>query len=306
VIQRTAALALVVAAAVSCLESLPPAEECEAPARVIDGTCVPCDEPLVFVGDECRSCPAPPQIEYQNCQPVVSEVTGDGCLGDVEDAFSCLTGGPPEDCSCDAEDCAEPHACYDDACPPEVLAVAPDAACLSLGEERLSWFVQPGLNVESDPEGCLCGCVRCALQCDGRGLVLGAFEDNVAPVTRALQGLLVDLEGLMPPNGTVGFYVRARGWTTLAILVSSEQPRLEDARAGCFLPIVNDFSESVAYGPANQCVNIDPPDLPQPYEWQAEAEAPRWAMLPITFADAGASASILEIDCIIPFYASGS
>lgn len=305
--QRTAALALVAVAAASCLESLPPAEECEAPARVIDGSCVSCEKPLVFVGDECRACPPPAQVAYQSCLPVVNPPPpGDGCMGDVEDGFACLTGGSPQDCSCDDDDCAEPVACYDERCPPEVLAAAPGAKCVGLTESQLSWLVPPDPDANGDSEGCVCGCMRCALQCDGRGVIIGAFEDNVEPRTRTLQGLLLDLNGLMPPTGNVGFYVRGRGWGNLAMLLSSTEPVLTNTRAGCFLPIVNDFSEPLAYGPTNECVNIPDLNVAQPYEWQEEADTPRWAMLPIIFEDDVPSAGVLEIDCIIPFYVDGS
>ena len=302
---------LPVACAAACLESLSPAESCDPHGRVIDGVCVRCEAPLVFVGDACRACPSPAEVELQSCLPVVqSGPAGDGCLGDLPDAFSCLTGGPPEECVCDPDECAAASACWDDgACPPEVIASAPDAVCVGLSEDRLSWYAGPYPTANPDPAGCLCGCTRCALRCDGRGLVYGAFDDNALPLTHVAQGLAIDLDGLLPEAGTIGFYVRERGWSTLAVIVSTGDPIL-DLVAACFAPVVNDFSQTIAFAPTDECSNVTA-GLPQPYLWEAAADTPRVAVLPITFdSDDGSTPEreedptigILEIDCIVPFY----
>ena len=294
-------VALFGVAAVSCLESLPPAEDCDPPARVIDGACVACEPPLSFVGDACTECPPPAQVPYQTCLTALTAVpqTGDGCLGDLPDVYACLAGDPP-DCACEPGDCESPLACFDDAtCPREVLDSAPDATCLPLSEQSLSYYVYPYPESDASTDGCICGCMRCAAQCDGKGAIFGVYEDGQAPYRRFLQGPMVGLQGLLPASGKLGFYVRGRGWAgSLAAFVTHDLTLAETDMA-YFVPFVNDFSVPIVYGPTDEGIPTDA--RPAPYTWDTPEDAPTHVIFALTTGADAPTSGIVEIDCVIPF-----
>jgi hypothetical protein len=297
---RIGAVALV-AAVGACLESLPPAQDCDLPARIIDGACVECDPPLVFLGDECTECPPPAQIPHRPCLPALAGVpeTGDGCLSDIPNAYACLAGDPP-DCACDPGDCEEPLACFGDAsCPREVLESAPDATCLPLDESHWSFYVYPSTDADHDTEGCICGCVRCAARCDGRGAIFGIYEDGQPPYRRYLQGPAIDLRGLLPDRGKLGFYVRGRGWAGSVVAFVTHDLTLTETDTSYYVPFVNDFSVPVVYGPNDEGVPTE--GEPAPYTWDAPADAPTHVLFTLTTGAGVPTSGILEIDCVIPF-----
>ncbi|NUO54292.1 MAG: hypothetical protein HOV80_36065 [Polyangiaceae bacterium] len=307
---RGAPALLLVVLVAACLEALPPPIECEAPSKVIDGECVSCAEPLVFVGESCVECPPAAQVPNKSCLETLNAlpVMGDGCIGETENGFSCLAGDPP-DCACDPEDCSEELTCYgDSSCPPEVLEAEPNARCLSLGEDQWSWFAYPNPAADHDSTDCVCGCMRCATQCDGKGTIFGVYDDDAAPYTRTLQGPAIDLRGMLPSSGKLGFYVRGRGWASIAALVTKDLT-LSTIDTAYFLPLLNDFSQPIAYSPDDEGARVECPqcpggEYPRPYAWSSEAEAPTHMLFIMTTAsDTGGfpSSGIVEIDCVIPF-----
>lgn len=290
---------------VACLESLPPPTACEAPARVIDGECVSCDPPLRFVGDECRECPPPAVVPDRNCLPTLDALPTDtdGCIGEIENGFSCLAGDP-QDCACDPEDCDAPLACFDDAtCPREVLESAPNATCIALGEDAWSYYVYPLGTADHDAEQCICGCMRCAAKCDGKGTIFGVFEDSAFPLRRYLQGPAIDLRGYLPESGKLGFYIRGRGWAGGLVAFVTHDLTLEETDTAYYVPILNDFSVPIAYGPTDEGGEVPReegmPPYPRPYAWSSPGGAPSHVILALTTGLP--SSGLVEIDCVIPF-----
>lgn len=304
-IRRLTPIALIGLAAASCLESLPPAETCEPPAKVVGGECLRCEEPLVLIGDECVVCPPEAEVPFQSCQPYVSPLPpGDGCFGDIEGALSCVTGETTPDCSCGADQCADTRSCIEDGeCPPAVLAVAPDAVCPALDESRISWYDTIG-----DPElsagRCTCGCARCALQCDGKGFILGAFQDGVGP--GGLQGVNVDVGALaVPESGRLGFYVRARGQGSLLALTGKLPLPDTSAVSACAIPFFDDFTELLTDSVTSGCQAI-PGFGSSPYQWQRIEDVPTYGSFVLTSGSSDdASGGIIEIDCIVPYVIPG-
>ncbi len=286
----------------ACLDELPAPTTCEAPAKVVGDACVRCDEPLVFVGDTCAACPPGAQVPYTNClAPQNPQPAGDGCYGDVAGAFTCVAGEAAS-CECLPEDCDEEHACFDEVCPQDVLDIDPRARCLPLPEDAIAWYGQPLVDAELAPGSCVCGCMRCATRCDGKGTIFGVYEDWQAPIRRGHQGPSVDLRGLLPETGTIGLYVRGRGWATgIATLVTSDLTLQTLGHAGYFMPFLNDFTEIVAFSAAEEAVPLD--GLPAPYSWASAEESPSHVIF-LLAVDGGTqtpTGGIVEIDCIVPF-----
>jgi hypothetical protein len=294
-------IVLVGLAAVSCLESLPPAESCEPPGKIVGGECLRCEEPLVLIGDECVVCPPEAEVPFQSCQPYVSPLPpGDGCFGDIEGALSCVTGEATPDCSCSDDQCAGARSCIEDGeCPPAVLAVAPDAVCPALEEGNITWY--DDIDDPSATAGrCTCRCTRCALRCDGKGYILGAYQDGAGP--DGLQGLNVDLGSLaLPQSGKLGFYVRARGQGTLiALLGTTPLPDVSFVSA-CGIPFFDDFTELLTDSVASGCQAI-PGFGSSPYQWQRIEDVPAYGNFVLTSGSSDdASGGIVEIDCVVPY-----
>ncbi len=293
----------------ACLDALPPAVVCEAPSRVIDGVCVACAAPLVFVGDDCVECPPPAQVPNRSCFDTVNNLPqdADGCIGEIADGFGCVAGDPP-DCACDPDDCTETLSCFGDgSCPPDVVASAPNATCLPLTESEWSYFAYPFADANHDTTDCVCNCIRCAAQCDGKGTAFGVFEDGAPPYTRYLQGPAIDLRGLLPASGKLGFYVRARGWAGSMVAIVTHDLALGTFDTAYYLPVLNDFSEPIAYGPTDEGAVIDPdgpapePPYPAPYAWTRSEDAPTHVILALTPNAEFPSSGLVDIDCIIPF-----
>jgi hypothetical protein len=293
----TAGIGLV--AGPSCLSDLPEPVECNEPDRIVGGECVRCPAPLVFVGDECRECPPPAVVPETDCPRAFDPPIVHGCLGatDAYARFACVAGDPP-DCACAEDACRETVGCFSGgSCPREVTDAEPDAECLILGEDRLGFL---GTNAET----CTCGCPRCMLICDGRGPSYGVYDDGETLPSFTLQGPTIDLEGLMPPSGRFGFYVRKRGYASVAaFLTSSTTISTQSLQTAYFVEVVSEFTDSVHYGP-DEMGGVE--DLPQPYAWSSPEDAPKQLTLVLAFGDQDPmvvtpTPGLAEIDCIIPF-----
>jgi hypothetical protein len=208
--------------------------------------------------------------------------------------------GARGDCSCGAGECpVDDDTCYPQGdCPPMVRDVAgEDARCLQLTTENLIWAVPP------QPQCGVCGCTRCLTRCDGIGPVFGYTTDGVFDVSDFFAPL-IEVGAELPRTGTAGVYIRARGVGSTGVLFATGDPRdwmtlsvstLDTGVQATYLLAVLDeaFQEHVVYNEAFEGNGL--------MRWDSDVTKPNViAMIgPSSAVDAE---TLIEIDCVIPFY----
>lgn len=224
------------------------------------------------------SCPPAAQHPEGNCVAAVSNPPpAAGCLK-APNWFTCLTGSRPQGAACSDQECPDtPGACYPAGdCPKAVTDAVPGATCFRLAPEDFT----------ASP--CTAGCARCAITCDGQGMAVGVVADPMAPQAP----LTIDIARYMPASGQLGIYVSSRG-------LSRETIRITTATAPT--PISYPLIAAV---PDAQFVEHVFFKSPQAYIWPTSTTAPAKIQFePTSIGNGGAT--LVEIDCIIPFVISG-
>ncbi|MEZ4295225.1 MAG: hypothetical protein R3B70_09640 [Polyangiaceae bacterium] len=223
----------------------------------------------------------PPEAVYpgDNCVPALEDVQP-GCF-DLSQ-MACLTG-PRTSCTCIADECPAPEEpCFPEGdCPLEVTeAAGGDATCVHLAPKDIGG----GLPSEFL---CLCGCAGCASVCDGRGPVLGAYNDGQV----GLAGIAFDVGSYMPSSGRLGVYMRERGLSASLLIVMIGEPDAYEVASYYFIssPIGTAFTSQIFY---------DDPFLgTSEYRWSKAEDRPRLVLI----LPAENASSLMEIDCVVPF-----
>ena len=127
------------------------------------------------------------------------------------------------------------------------------------------WLMADAINAQSHA----CGCVSCAVACDGDGLVLGPA-----------QTLHFDLAGAVPPRGTFGAMVRARGFGVVTVTVVSAGAEIPFGQ----IALGPDFTETLAAG--GQGIPLGPSGVhPEAVELHTN------------------DSTTVEVDCVVPYAA---
>lgn len=245
-------------------------------------------EPLV--------CPAPAVVEEGDCSTIQAPLTG--CLAPQEHA--CFAG-PRTTCTCDPRECPTPApVCFpSDDCPVAVRSIAGEGAtCGRVREEDIGDF-----GILQSAFDCTCGCTRCMTVCDGKGPTFGAtlggdgaqdLEDFIVPLIR--------VEQLLPAAGRFGVYVRMRGLTltTMQIIGGDLGGNAEEDLVylrGALIPSSagDGFVEHVLYDEL-----LDEENRTLPLEWSSPADRPSVLAMVPPLGTPGHT--LLEIDCVIPFW----
>jgi hypothetical protein len=143
----------------------------------------------------------------------------------------------------------------------------------------------------------MCGCAGCASVCDGKGPVIGLIDngfDHGFPI--------IDIKKYMKKSGRLGVYVRARGYSNVAIVIGTGDPKdyttwnFETGVQYYLVTPLDSFSEFVFFD--QQFLGGS-----SAYSWSSSADKP--AMLAFASQrpeDGGAPVPTLyELDCVIPF-----
>lgn len=256
----------------SCLDDLAEPSDCPTPAR-IEGRVEDC---IAAFGDWLGS----NEIDFEN-----------SCLGDPS-YMGCYRGN--RDCSCNPNECkASEDACYPPGdCPPAVRERFPSAECVRLSADD----VGPEL---TEPEQCLCGCEECITVCDGKGPVWSQVE-LYNPYTDDVYDkkgyLWLSIARLMPASGRLGVYVRARGRVFELPEATAGEVYLfayPQEQLGEGMPA---FIEQLPRDMADSFEELVLPEVSD-YSWKTNDERPG----SIVVSAALNAATMLEIDCIVPF-----
>lgn len=227
-------------------------------------------------------CPPDAQRGVGDCIATFEEVTAAGCLGPVQ--ASCLLG-ETSSCACGADSCPEVEgACWPEGdCPPDVTRVAgDDARCVLLAGSDIG----QGFPLDQ----CLCGCPSCATVCDGKGIVLGQY----APTEEELGfPLTIKLPTGLPAKGRLGVQVRARGYAYAVVAVLGAVEGTPISIWPLDEQLLSDRFETQVFWEST-----DYPDTP--YRWSKPEDAP--TAIVIAHQPSLDRPTLLEIDCVVPFY----
>lgn len=225
------------------------------------------------------ACPPEPVYPGDNCVPALNGAAP-GCFTPAQ--MACLSG-PRESCTCIADECPAPEeTCYPDGDCPAPVAGAADgpATCLRLEPKDF------GGGLPSEVQ-CLCGCAGCMAVCDGKGPVLGAFNDGSGSVVP----IGIEIGAHMPNSGKLGVFMRERGLSaSLLVVMKGQEPDYEVVTYYYISsPIGTDYTSQVFY---------DDPFLgTSKYTWSKEEDRPTLLAI-FPSEDAG---NLMEVDCVVPF-----
>lgn len=304
---RRATAAIIALAVGSCLEPLPEPVPCDREDQFIldSGECETCASPNEIVDGRCVVCPVvgPPATQ---CFPEVGQVaTMNGCIavGDDYDAFECLTGklGAAAFDECEGfgptpalDACFAPRPSGAPRCPPEV-AVLGDAACFPLSAEDIAIVDDPAL------ETCVCRAADRLARCDGVGVILAGVGRESDPTPVAFAPIGITLPGGLPEQGRFGVYVRARGFSVPFLIEDVDASTLELRSAWAFF-VTKGYDSLLGFG-------LDQDGIPLTEGLEAGlaygpgiAAPPRVLIIAQQeFTGGVEQASIVELDCVIPF-----
>jgi hypothetical protein len=217
-----------------------------------------------------RQCPPDEQRVMGECKAALMAPAGPGCV--TPETHECLQGRGASCDGCAAGDCPDdPSACFADECPARVRVDVPDASCVRLARDA---FMAP------EPK-CLCGCPACAAICDGRGPSVGVrLPPSGGPAMALLALSLENARRDFPASGRLSLYVRARGLSSVAVVVKRGDQDMGLETLG--MDNEANFRERV----------LDFPSV----SWSDPSGAPSQIVL---FTPGGGT--LAEIDCIIPF-----
>lgn len=296
---------------VGCLDPLPAPTSCDAPARPVDGQCVPCDPPARWIDDECvpcdppsefvedtcKECPALPAYPMHRCIPDTFIDYGappDGCAANdgVYERFECLMGEGFA-CDCPIFDLAddEPLCVAEGACPSFVTKrFGETASCGRVLGDQVAW-------AEIVPtDGCGCGCFEALVECDGRGYAFGYIAGAEHPLEVMFDALRLPIGGEFPTAGTFGVYVRMRGFALPFFVLAL--PTLPETAWAFFTS--GEFTEAIGYA-NDEGINSDLTSG-QAYAYSAQQGPPSELYVVMETAPANTEAfGMFEIDCVIPF-----
>lgn len=248
------------------------------------------------------TCPPDPIVEAKSCLDVFQREEI-GCISLQEGglkAMECLTG-PRTSCDCLPDECpASEDACFPPAdCPEAVVAEAGrHVTCPRL--ESADFAPIEGLVQASQ---CVCGCFACAAACDGKGPVFGTVDDGVTP---AFASPIIGVADRLPDAGTLGLYLRARGFSNAAIYVvvgpiELPEGEMPEIVAGYYLSTAPDtFGEIVLTAQDNLLQATEG----QAYTWKTPDRKPTFLVIvppAPTELPAAPVHSLWELDCLVPF-----
>lgn len=247
------------------------------------------------------TCPPPATVEAKSCIDVFYREEP-GCISFQEgglEQLACLTG-PRTTCDCLPDECpASDDACFPHTnCPDAVVAAAGgDVTCPKLESAD---FAPVERIVQASQ--CVCGCFACAAVCDGKGPVFGTVDDG-SPVTYVAP--IIGIADRMPDAGTLGLYLRARGFSNGGLYVvvgpilDLPPGKMIEIVATYYLSTAPDtFGEMLLSGDDNLVVG----GKGQPYRWETPDRKPTFLVLVPPEADAPpAVQSLWELDCVIPY-----
>jgi hypothetical protein len=221
-------------------------------------------------------CPPVAKHVASDCKPALLQGgAAPGCAIDPT-TVSCLTGSRAS-CECGANECpTDRGACFPAGdCPRFVTdSVRGSVTCLHLAPEA----------IVGGTSSCTCGCAACASTCDGMGPVIATHlaSTNPAPALR-----VDNLNLLLPASGKIGLYLRVRGFVTgdsPGVAIFPSAPGAPAFSKGIAPTSESQFTDVLAYDPATSL------------SWTTAEDRPTQLAL---FTQQGAS--ILEVDCIVPF-----
>ncbi len=232
------------------------------------------------------TCPPKEVVPTGDCLDALRTHTP-GCMP-AEDLV-CLTG-ERSSCDCGAGECpAVENVCYPEGdCPPLVTATQAGATCAPIPASDFYDGLSP-------TPRCLCGCAACASVCDGKGPVVGVFQD---PSLEIFAAPVADVSASAPDQGAIGLYVRWRGVPNAWVVVASAGDKQNELVAEQFYLL----GEELGMGFQEQ-VLFDQPLLGElAYRWDKPEDKPVAVLfLPLGQTDRPAP-SLFEVDCVVPFY----
>lgn len=298
----------------ACLDPLSEPTSCEDPGGYV-------------VGDECKVCPPPAGIPGGACvYDILAAIGGEypptQCLTASPLAIECLIGAPPPGTAQTIEEyaaelCSAPFeslpACYSDACPPVVTERVPGAVCFE-PEGEPGWASL----TERQLRPCMCRAPREIERCDGRGVVLAAYNGGMLsddPPPRG-DGVVAYLPSLGIESGSMGLYARVRGYAQPLVMgLSAAGTEDGDPVGYASVAYLNaaEFTDVLMFGSSSDGIPIGPDDqlTDEPFRWSDPAFQPKVIAVgasaePVIEEENIDNASrrlyALEIDCMIPFY----
>lgn len=252
----------------SCLEDLPPPlPASRATPASSDAASNPASTP------DAAACAQNPPSSVGNCTSEVEAAyeASDQCAMQTA-AQKCLLAPTLLDCD---SSCPAPAAGCRETCPPLVSARHASADCGQAHDDLLG-----NAPTIAQCYAFVCARARCLDACDGRGAVVAGSQYSNFTDDVLLRSLLRE----RPTAGRFGVFVRLRGHVEGKVSVKANGAVVRTFELpGATAP---DFVDLLFFDETSGA-----------YSWSAAADAPTEIVL-----QRGASYSVLEIDCITPFY----